>query len=72
MALLAPGPIPDFPLLPLSQSGFQCEAYNDCRVGTVSWADSKALPQMLRSAFKEFHRNDLKQCIAFSCAARVS
>ena len=39
VALLAPGPIPAFPALPLSQSGFQCEAYNDCRVGTVSWAD---------------------------------
>jgi hypothetical protein len=39
VALLASGPIPDFPALPLSKSGFQCEAYNDCRVGTVSWAD---------------------------------
>ena len=39
VALLAPGPIPDFPALPLSKSGFQCEAYKDCRVGTVSWAD---------------------------------
>ena len=39
VAPLAPGPIPDFPALPLSKSGFQCEAYNDCRVGTVSWAD---------------------------------
>jgi hypothetical protein len=25
VAMLAPGPIPEFPALPLSQSGFQCE-----------------------------------------------
>jgi len=62
VALLAPGPIPDFPALPLSQSGFQCEAYNDCRVGTVSWADFEDVtPNAPESAFKEFHRNDLKQ-----------
>jgi CRP-like cAMP-binding protein len=62
VALLAPGPIPDFPALPLSQSGFQCEAYNDCLVGTVSWADFEGItPNAPESAFKEFHRNDLKQ-----------
>src|ERR1700678_1034039 len=62
VALLAPGPIPDFPALPLSQSGFQCEAYNDCRVGTVSWADfGRITPNAPESAFKQFHSNDLKQ-----------
>jgi hypothetical protein len=48
VALLAPGPIPDFPALPLSKSGFQCEAYNDCRVETVAGQISTALPQRSR------------------------
>ena len=62
VAMLAPGPIPEFPALPLSQSGFQCEAYNDCRVGTVSWADFEGItPNAPESAFKQFHSNDLKQ-----------
>jgi CRP-like cAMP-binding protein len=62
VALLAPGPIPEFPALPLSQSEFQCEAYNDCRVGTVSWSDFDSITQNAHdSAFKQFHRNDLKQ-----------
>jgi hypothetical protein len=60
--MLAPGPIPEFPALPISQSGFQCEAYNDCRVGTVSWADFDGITANAgESAFKQFHRNDLKQ-----------
>ena len=62
VALLAPGPIPDFPALPLSRSGFQCEAYNDCRVGTVSWADFGGItPNAPLSSFRQFHSNDLKQ-----------
>jgi CRP-like cAMP-binding protein len=62
VAMLAPGPIPEFPALPISQSGFQCEAYNDCRVGTVSWADFDGITANAgESAFKQFHRNDLKQ-----------
>ena len=62
VAMLAPGPIPEFPALPLSQSGFQCEAYNDCRVGTVSWADFNGITvNATESAFRQFHRNDLKQ-----------
>ena len=62
VALLAPGPIPDFPALPLNLSGFRCEAYNDCRVGTVSWADFGGItPNAPQSAFRQFHSNDLKQ-----------
>jgi CRP-like cAMP-binding protein len=62
VAMLAPGPIPEFPALPLSQSVFQCEAYNDCRVGTVSWDDFDGITANAHeSAFKQFHRNDLKQ-----------
>jgi CRP/FNR family transcriptional regulator, cyclic AMP receptor protein len=36
VALLPPGPIPEFPSLPISRSKFQCEAYNDCRVGSLT------------------------------------
>jgi CRP/FNR family cyclic AMP-dependent transcriptional regulator len=62
VALLAPGPIPEYPALPLSRSGFQCEAYNDCRVGTVSWAALDAIVTNASEAiFKQFHQNDLKQ-----------
>jgi CRP-like cAMP-binding protein len=62
VAMLAPGPIPEFPALPISQSSFQCEAYNDCRVGSVSWDDFNGITANTReSAFKQFHRNDLKQ-----------
>lgn len=62
VAILAPGPIPEFPALPISQSAFQCEAYNDCRVGTVSWLQFDGIAISAGgSAFKQFHRNDLKQ-----------
>jgi len=36
VALLPPGPIPEFPSHPISRSEFQCEAYNACRVGSLS------------------------------------
>jgi len=62
VAMLAPGPIPEFPAMPISQAGFQCEAYNDCRVGTVSWVEFDGITgHSTESAFKQFHRNDLKQ-----------
>lgn len=62
VAMLAPGPIPEFPTLPLSFSEFQCEAYNDCRVGSLSWDDFDGITANgSESAFKQFHRNDLKQ-----------
>ena len=63
VAMLAPGPIPEFPALPISQSGFQCEAYNDCRVGTRELGGVRRYhsEHSTESAFKQFHRNDLKQ-----------
>jgi CRP-like cAMP-binding protein len=62
VAMLAPGPIPEFPSLPISQSDFQCEAYNNCRVGSLSWKDFNAVTDKAPvSAFKQFHDNDLKQ-----------
>jgi len=62
VALLAPGPIPEFPSLPISHSSFQCEAYNDCRVGSLGWdVFERITVNAAESAFKKFHENDLKQ-----------
>jgi CRP/FNR family transcriptional regulator, cyclic AMP receptor protein len=62
VALLAPGPIPEFPSLPLSRFDFRCEAYNDCRVGSLSWNDFNVITvHSAESAFKKFHENDLQQ-----------
>ena len=62
VALIAPGLIPEFPQMPMSQSSFQCEAYNDCRVGTLSHAEFDGITRKSsESAFKHLHENDLKQ-----------
>jgi CRP-like cAMP-binding protein len=62
VALLAPGPIPEFPRLPMSQSNFQCEAYNDCRVGSLSHDQFDGITEKsTESAFKHLRENDLKQ-----------
>jgi CRP-like cAMP-binding protein len=62
VALLAPGPIPEFPSLPLSRFDFRCEAYNDCRVGSLSWNDFNDITlHSSESGFKKFHENDLQQ-----------
>ncbi len=61
VALLAPGPIPEFPSLPASRFDFRCEAYNDCRVGSLSWHDFNGLATRgSESAFKQFRQNDLQ------------
>jgi hypothetical protein len=60
--LLAPGPIPELPSLPVGGFDFQCEAYNDCRVGSATWANlGRVLPNSSELALKTFHENDLKQ-----------
>jgi CRP-like cAMP-binding protein len=62
IALLAPGPIPEFPSLSLSQFDFRCEAYSDCRVGNLSWNDFNGITvHGSESVFKSFHENDLQQ-----------
>jgi CRP-like cAMP-binding protein len=62
IALLPPGPIPEFPSEPKSLLDFQCEAYNDCRVGSVGWRDFDGITMhSSESAFKRFHENDLRQ-----------
>jgi Crp-like helix-turn-helix domain len=62
IALLPPGPIPEFPSQPLSRFDFRCEAYNDCRVGTLGWNVFNGITvHSAEVAFKRFHENDLKQ-----------
>jgi CRP-like cAMP-binding protein len=62
IALLAPGPIPELPSLPLSRFDFRCEAYNDCRVGNLSWNDFDGITvHNSESASEKFHENDLQQ-----------
>jgi CRP-like cAMP-binding protein len=62
VALIAPGLIPELPALPLSRSNFQCEAYNDCRVGTLSLDEFECIAEKsAESAFRHLHENDLKQ-----------
>jgi len=61
VALIAPGPIPELPSLPMSRFDFRCEAYNNCRVGTLDWKGFEGVTVNGReSAFKKFHQNDLK------------
>jgi len=62
IALLATGPIPEFPSMPLSRFDFRCEAYTDCRVGSVSWNDFNGITMHSSGAvFKNLHQNDLQQ-----------
>jgi CRP-like cAMP-binding protein len=59
--LLAPGPILEFRALPMSNSDFECEAYNDCRVGSLSRDKFEGITQQsTESAFKHLRKNDPK------------
>ena len=61
VSLLAPGPIPEFPALPSSQYRFQCEAYGECRVGSISWERVNEIsPAASQMAMRAFHQNNLK------------
>jgi CRP/FNR family cyclic AMP-dependent transcriptional regulator len=61
VALIAPGPIPELPSLPMSRFDFRCEAFNNCRVGTLEWKGFEDVTLNGReSAFRKFHQNDLK------------
>jgi CRP-like cAMP-binding protein len=61
VALIAPGPIPEMPSPPMSRFDFRCEAYNNCRVGTLEWKGFERITLNGReSAFRRFHQNDLK------------
>jgi len=60
IALLAPGPIPQFVSLPVRRRDFRCEANSECRVGSLSWEQfdviTRAAPQ---SALRNFYENNL-------------
>jgi CRP-like cAMP-binding protein len=61
VALIAPGAIPGFPILPVNRFDFRCEAYSSCRVGTIDWNGFESVTANGREvAFKKFHQNDLK------------
>jgi len=66
IALLPPGPIPQFVTLPARRWHFRCEAHSDCRVGSVSWDQfddiTKEVP---RSDLRKFHENNLMQWYRF-------
>jgi CRP-like cAMP-binding protein len=62
VALLAPGLISEFPTSRISQSDFQCEAYNDCRVGCLHRNKFVGLTgKSAESVFEDLRENDLKQ-----------
>jgi CRP-like cAMP-binding protein len=62
VALLPPGPIPEFPTLPFTPSRFQIEAYDDCRVGSLAWEQfDKITSHSSQSAFRKFHQTNLQQ-----------
>ena len=62
VALVAPGPIPGFPSLPHGRFDFRCEAYNDCRVGSLSWDELNGITEHgSAAALRKFHERDLQQ-----------
>jgi osmotically inducible protein OsmC len=61
VALLAPGPLPEFPSQFASPWHFQCEAYTDGKLGAISWERFNAITVSApETAFKEFHQNNSK------------
>src|ERR1019366_2449116 len=69
IALLAPGPIPQFVSLPVNRRDFRCEAHSECRVGSLSWEQfdviTRAAPQ---SALRNFYENNLVPWYRFLAA----
>ena len=62
VALLAPGPIPEFLSSPVSRWHFRCEAHSDCRVGHLGWDQFDAITRAAsQSALRTFHENNLMQ-----------
>jgi len=66
IALLAPGPIPQFVSLPVDRWHFRCQAHSDCRVGSVSWDQFDLITREApRSDLRKFHENNLMQWYRF-------
>ena len=62
VALVAPGPIPEFLSLPVSRWHFRCEAHRDCRVGSLGWDEFDLITrEESQSALRKFHENNLMQ-----------
>ena len=62
IALHAPGPIPGFTSSPqLERFDFRCEAYTDCKVGSIHWNDFNCVTlRGAELAFTKFRENDLQ------------
>jgi CRP-like cAMP-binding protein len=61
VALIAPGPIPEFPVLSANRFDFRCEAYSNCRVGVIEWNGFEKVTAKGRELiYRKFHQNDLK------------
>jgi len=61
VALLAPGPIPEFLSLPVSRWRFRCDAYSHCRVGSPGWDLFNAIVRKASEAvLSELYRNNLR------------
>ena len=62
MALLPPGIIPQFPSLSPNRYDFRCEAYNECRIGSVDWIDfNRITVHHSETAINRSHARDLQQ-----------
>jgi len=60
IALVAPGPIPQFVSIPVSRWHFRCEAHSDCKVGSVSWDQFDFITRETpRSDLRKFHEKNL-------------
>jgi CRP-like cAMP-binding protein len=60
VALIPPGPIPDFPFRSNNRLHFQCDAYSKCRLGSLSWDKFNDITIAApRSAFAQFHQSNL-------------
>ena len=67
VALLAPGPIPEFLSSLGSRWHFRCEAYRDCRVGHLDWNQFDAITKATsQAALRTFHEDNLRQWYGWS------
>jgi CRP-like cAMP-binding protein len=66
VALVAPGLIPEFPSLPVSRWHFRCEAYSNCRVGSLRWDEFDTITRAEpHPVLRKFHDNNLIHCYRF-------
>ena len=61
VALVPPGMIPEFPTELPTRWQFQCNAYSNCKFGTLSWDRFNVIAASAPpSAFREFHQSNLR------------